>query len=139
MNTDFEQRLMTIERHLRNMRLAVIVIVAFFLYESLMPAELRPGKRDIQDIVKTKELVLVDQRGETLARLYAPRDEQLQKDSAQLLLSDTLGNKVALNSDAIKLYVREGADIIEQLRITPHDIIIYNEDGSEAKVRRTLQ
>ena len=130
MDTNSEQRLLTMERHLRNMRLAVIVIVAFFLYESLMPAELRPGSRDIQEIVKTKELVLVDKRGETIARLYTPKDEQLQKDSAQLLLSDSLGNKVVVNSDAIRLYVREGTDTIEQLRITPHDGVIYNEDAT---------
>ena len=136
MDTNFEQRLFTIERHLRNMRLAVIVIVAFFLYESLMPAELRPGRRDIQDVVKTKELILVDRRGETIARLFTPAKEQSQKDSAQLVLSDILGNQISLNPDAIQLYVREGVDTIEQLRITPHDIVIYNEDGSQTTLHK---
>ena len=132
MDTDIEKRLLTFERHLRNMRLAVIVVVAFFLYESLMPAELRPGKRDIQDVVKTRELILIDQRGEMIARLYAPQDEELQKESAQLVLSDSIGNQITLNSDAIKLFVREDVDTIEQLRITPNEVVIYNDDGTRA-------
>ena len=131
MNTDIEHRLLTMERHLRNMRMAVIVIVAFFLYESLMPAELRPGNRDIQDIVKTRELVLIDPRGETIARLSVPRDEELQKEGAQLVLSDSLGNRLSLNSDAIKLFVREEVDTIEQLRITPREVVLYNKDGTQ--------
>ena len=132
MDTNIEHRLLTMERHLRNMRMAIIVIVAFFLYESLMPAELRPGNRDIQDTVKTRELVLIDQRGEMIARLSAPRNEQLQKESAQLVLSDSLGNQITLDSDAIKLFVREDVDTIEQLRITPHEVVIYNKDGTQA-------
>ena len=58
---ELQERVTTLERHLRNMRMAVIVIVAFFLYESLMPDELRPGRdAGIEDLVKTRELVLVD-------------------------------------------------------------------------------
>lgn len=132
MDVNFEQRLLTMERHLRNMRMAVIVVVAFFLYESLMPAELRPGNRDIQDIVKTKELVLIDRRGETIARLSVPRDERSQKDSAQLVLSDSQGNRITLNSDAIKLFVREEVETIEQLSITSDEVVIYNKDGTRA-------
>ena len=132
MDANFEQRLLTMERHLRNMRMAVIVVVAFFLYESLMPAELRPGNRDIQDIVKTKELVLIDKRGETIARLSVPRDEQSRKDSAQLVLGDSQGNQITLNSDAIKLFVREEVETIEQLSITSDEVVIYNKDGTRA-------
>ena len=130
MDTDIEHRLQTMERHLRNMRMAVIVVVAFFLYESLMPAELRPGNRDIEDVVKTRELVLIDSRGEAIARLFVPEDEQLQKERAQLVLSDSLGNRTTLDSDAIKLFVREDVDTIEQLSITPHELVIYNKDGT---------
>ena len=130
MDTDIEHRLQTMERHLRNMRLAVIVVVAFFLYESLMPAELRPGNRDIQNVVKTRELVLIDSRGEAIARLSVLEDEQLQKERAQLVLSDSLGNRTTLDSDAIKLFVREDVDTIEQLSITPHELVIYNKDGT---------
>lgn len=130
MDTDIKHQLMTMERHLRNMRMAIIVVVAFFLYESLMPAELRPGNRDIRDIVKTRELVLVDQRGETIARLSTPKNEHLQKEQAQLVLSDSLGNQITLDSDAIKLFVREDVDSIEQLSITPREIVIYNKDGT---------
>ncbi len=132
MDTDIEHRLLTMERHLRNMRMAVIVVVAFFLYESLMPAELRPGNRDIQDVVKTRELVLIDSRGEAIARLSVPEDEQLQKERAQLVLSDSLGNRTTLDSDAIKLFVREDVDMIEQLSITPRELVIYNKDGTRA-------
>jgi len=132
MNTDFERRMLTAERHIRNMRLAVIVVVAFFLYESLMPPELRPGNRDIQEVVKTRELILVDQRGETIARLNASRDEQRQKDGAQLVLSDSHGNRITVDADAIKLFVREEVDTIEQLSITPREVVIYNKDGTRA-------
>ena len=132
MDIDIEPRLQTMERHLRNMRMAIIVVVAFFLYESLMPAELRPGNRDIEDIVKTRELVLIDSRGEMIARLSVPRDEQLQKERAQLVLSDSLGNQITLDSDAIKLFVREDVDTIEQLSITPREVVIYNKDGTRA-------
>ena len=131
MDTDIEQRMLTMERHLRNMRMAVIVVVAFFLYESLMPAELRPGDRDIKDVVKTRELILIDQRGESIARLSVPRDEQSQREQAQLVLSDSQGNRIRLNPDAIKLFVREDVDTIEQLSITPNEIVIYDKDGTQ--------
>ena len=131
MDIDIEQRMLTMERHLRNMRMAVIVVVAFFLYESLMPAELRPGDRDIKDVVKTRELILIDQRGESIARLSVPRDEQSQREQAQLVLSDSQGNRIRLNPDAIKLFVREDVDTIEQLSITPNEIVIYDKDGTQ--------
>ena len=131
MDIDIEQRMLTMERHLRNMRMAVIVVVAFFLYESLMPAELRPGDRDIKDVVKTRELILIDQRGESIARLSVPRDEQSQREQAQLVLSDSQGNRIRLNPDAIKLFVREDVDTIEQLSITASEIVIYDKDGTQ--------
>ena len=131
MDIDIEQRMLTMERHLRNMRMAVIVVVAFFLYESLMPAELRPGDRDIKDVVKTRELILIDQRGESIARLSVPRDEQSQREHAQLVLSDSQGNRIRLNPDAIKLFVREDVDTIEQLSITASEIVIYDKDGTQ--------
>ena len=132
MDTNIEHRLLTMERHLRNMRMAVIVVVAFFLYESLMPAELRPGNRDIQDIVKTRELVLIDSRGEAIARLSVPENEQLQKERGATCIERLFRNQTTLDSDAIKLFVREDVDTIEHLIITPYELVIYNKDGTRA-------
>lgn len=130
MDSNFEQRLATIERHLRNMRMAVIVVVAFFLYESLMPDELRPGNRDIQDVVKTRELILLDSNGETLARLKADSDNQQTTEYAELILSDSVGNRMAISSDALRLFTRQHIDTIERLSIAPNKIMMYNESGT---------
>jgi len=72
-NDEIHNRVAALERHLRNMRMAVIVVVAFFLYESLMPPELRPGRQEkIEDSVKTRALVLMNESGDARARLDVP-------------------------------------------------------------------
>lgn len=130
MDSNAEQRLATIDRHLRNMRMAIIVVVAFFLYESLMPDELRPGNRGVQETVKTHELILLDNNGETLARLKANRDDQQVEEYAELVLSDSTGNQITVAADAIRLFVRQGVDTVERLSIEPNTIEIYDQSGN---------
>ena len=123
---ELRERVTTLERHLRNMRMAVIVIVAFFLYESLMPDELRPGRdAKIEDAVKTRALVLVDDAGDVRARLDTADDGV-----GRLVLRDRAGNRVRLGARMLSFGVRDGADVIEQLKVNARGVEVYERDGS---------
>lgn len=125
-NDEIHNRVTALERHLRNMRMAVIVVVAFFLYESLMPPELRPGRQaKIEDSVKTRELVLVNESGDARARLDVTDDG-----GARLVLRDGAGNRVRVGAGALVVGVRDGADVVEQLRVGASGIEAYDRDGN---------
>ena len=120
------ERVTSLERHLRNMRMAVIVIVAFFLYESLMPEELRPGRGGkIEERIETRELVLVDDAGDVRARLDAADDG-----AGRLVLRDRAGNRVRLGAHALSFGVRDGADVIEQSNVGARGVEVYDRDGA---------
>ena len=121
---ELQERVTTLERHLRNMRMAVIVIVAFFLYEALMPDELRPGRdARVEEHVKTRELTLVDAAGEPRARL------DVGDDGARLVLRDRAGNRVRVGARALGIGVRDGADVIEQLSVDARGVEVYDRAG----------
>ncbi len=125
-NDEIHNRMTVIERHLRNMRMAVVIVVAFFLYESLMPPELRPGRHEkIEDSLKTRELVLMDEAGDARARL-----DVTDQGGARLVLRDRAGNRVRLGADTVVVGVRDGADIVEQLRIEARGIEAYDRAGN---------
>ncbi|MDD9806145.1 MAG: hypothetical protein OXU50_06570 [Gammaproteobacteria bacterium] len=125
-NDEIHNRVTALERHLRNMRMAVIVVVAFFLYESLMPPELRPGRQaKIEDSVKTRELVLVNESGDARARLDVTDDG-----GARLVLRDGAGNRVRVGAGALVVGVRDGADVVEQLRVGARGIEAYDRAGN---------
>jgi len=125
-NDEIHNRVAALERHLRNMRMAVIVVVAFFLYESLMPPELRPGRQaKIEDSVKTRELVLVNESGDTRARL-----DVTDAGGALLVLRDAAGNRVRVGAGALAVGVRDGADVVERMRVGAGAIEAYDGAGN---------
>lgn len=123
-NADLSARVMTLERHLRNMRMAVIVVVAFFVYEALMPPELRPGREKVHKTLKTEELVLTSRAGDVFARLV------IDDRKGRLVLTGADGGRVNVDPAAVGLSLRgDGGETIEQLRITPEGVFIYDRDG----------
>jgi len=125
-NDEIHNRVAALERHLRNMRMAVIVVVAFFLYESLMPPELRPGRQEkIEDSVKTRELVLMNESGDARARL-----DVTDAGGARRVLRDGAGNRVRVGADALAVGVRDGADVVERMRVGAGAIEAYARAGN---------
>ena len=125
-DNELRERVTSLERHLRNMRMAVVIVVAFFLYEALMPGELRPGhNQEIEDRVKTRELLLVDDVGDVRARLDTTDDG-----GGRLVLRDRAGNRVRLDARALGVGVRAGADVIEQLNLEAGGIEVYDRAGN---------
>ena len=64
----YRQRIQEIERQLRNMRLAIIVVVAFFIYDTLAPSGFRDRTHTLNQI-ETQDLRVVDERGRSWMRL----------------------------------------------------------------------
>ena len=120
---EINQRLARMERHLRNMRMAVIVVVAFFVYDALMPSELRPGRAKTHSILKTEELVLTNRSGDIFARLVVDEDKGVfnlhNMDGAQTRLTPT---GTILSDD-------DDGTTVQRLRITPQGISLYDEKG----------
>jgi len=125
-NDEIHNRVAALERHLRNMRMAVIVVVAFFLYESLMPPELRPGRQEkIEDSVKTRELVLMNESGDARARL-----DVTDAGGARLVLRDGAGNRVRVGADALAVGVGDGAGVVGRMRVGAGAIEAYDRAGN---------
>ncbi len=70
------------------MRLAIIVIAAFFAYEAIGPLPFGRDRVEIQETVKVRELFVVDDRGETIVYLGTDGD------GAGLILDDARGNRL---------------------------------------------
>lgn len=124
-NEELTARVAKFERHLRNLRMAVIIVVAFFVYEALMPPELRPGNQEkIHTVLKTEELVLTTRGGGVSARLV------IDEDGGRLNILDNKGNQIELQPDAIRLITERNGKDFDQLRITPDSITIYDNQGN---------
>ena len=124
-NGNLQSRVEKLERHLRNMRMAVVIVVAFFVYESLMPPELRPGRAPVHKTLHTEELVVTDGSGEIFARLL------IDDRKGRLVLSDFTGKQINLNPSALGLSIPSNGEAIEQLRITSDGVFIYNAEGQK--------
>ena len=80
------QRLEVMEKTVRNMRIAIIMIAAFFVYQALAPSGLWKGI-EVKEIVKMKELIIIDDHGHEWARLGAGSD------GGRLILDNEAGNR----------------------------------------------
>ena len=104
------QRLETMERLMRNMRFAIIIIAAFFVYQAIAPSGLWKGI-EVRNVVKLKELILIDDSGNELARLGASHH------GGSLVLDHESGARLKLSADMIRLLKATAEGHTEQLRI----------------------
>ncbi len=107
-------------RDLQRMRLAVIVIAAFFVYDAVGPFTFKEERVVVQDMIKVKELVVVNDFGERIA--YLGSDET----GAGLVLDDEAGNRLEARPAAVSLIVPDGADLSVRLRVRPDGIDVYD-------------
>ena len=108
------------KRDLQRMRLAVIVIAAFFVYEALGPFTFKEERVAVQDMVKVKELIVVNDFGERIA--YLGGDET----GAGLILDDEAGNRLEARPSGMSLMVPEKADLVVRLRMQAGGIDLYD-------------
>lgn len=100
---ELTQRVNLLEKTIRNMRIAVIIIAAFFLYESIAPAGFGQMDVRVMEKVKLKELMVLDENNQMRVRL------SVAEDGPQLLLEDPdSGQRVVLtNADLSILQASE--------------------------------
>ena len=116
------QRLEVMEKTVRNMRIAIIMIAAFFVYQALAPSGLWKGI-EVKEIVKMKELIIIDDHGHEWARLGAGSD------GGRLILDNEAGNRLKLSPDVIRILKTAGDGYIEQVQLDDSNMIFYDEDG----------
>ena len=120
---EFSDRVKLIERNLQRMRLAVIVIAAFFVYEAIGSLPFGRDRVEVQEKVKVRELFVVDERGQTIAYLGADGD------GAALTLDDTDGNRLDARAAVVRLMALAGTGRVERLRLRGEGIQAYDADG----------
>lgn len=108
---ELAQRLSVLERHTRNMRLAIIVIVAFFIYEALAPDGFHDRTHQLSNI-ETQDLRIVDAQRETLLRLSA------NENGAAIVLNGVDGARTTISPRDIKMYPFAG-EPERHLQLTP--------------------
>ena len=120
---EFSEQIKKMESNMQRMRLAIIVLAAFFIYEALGPLPFGRDRVDIQQEIKARELFIVDARGEVIA--YLGSDET----GAGLFLEDVDGNRLDARPDALRLMSIDGDQRFERLRVTGDGVKVYDENG----------
>ena len=120
-NDDLQARLTTLERHIRNMRLAIIVVVAFFIYESLAPSGFHDRTHRLNKI-ETQDLRIVNERRETLLRM-AQGDN-----GANIVLHGGNGEQTVIRPDSLTIYPFAG-EPKRRLELTPDGARAFFDDA----------
>lgn len=108
---ELSDRMTFMERKLQRIRLAIIVIAAFFVYQAIGPLTFGGERVEAWDTVKVRELLVVDELGKIVAHLNAGED------GAELVLNDAAGNRVVATGAGIVLTAPEDGSRVERLRI----------------------
>lgn len=117
---ELSDRVTFMERKLQRIRLAIIVIAAFFVYQAIGPLTLgtmtfgegRGGEQvEVQRTVKAQELIVVDELGKTVAYLSAAAG------GAKLVLHDADGNRLVATAPGVMVTALEDGVRVERLRI----------------------
>lgn len=124
MDETMATRVAQLERHLRNMRMAVVVIAAFFVYEAIAPDGFHDRPR-VSERIDTRELRVLDAQGQTVARLGA------DENGARFALSDASGNRLSADARALRLRPADGAG---GARIEAGGVEVRSGDGRVARL-----
>lgn len=120
---DLQARLAALERHVRNMRLAIIVVVAFFIYEALAPSGFHDRTHRLTKI-ETQDLRLVDEHRETLLRM-AQGD-----DGASIVLRGGNGEQTIIRPASLTIYPFAG-EPQRRLELTPDGARAFGGDAPQ--------
>ena len=111
------------QQRMQRMRLAIIIIVAFFIYEALGPLPFGRERTEVQQMLKVRELHIVGDRGEVIAYLGGDAE------GAGLVLHDAVGKRLDARAGVIKLSQQESDRQLERLRIQIDGIEVYDRNG----------
>ena len=125
---EFSKQMELMNRNLQRMRLAIIVIAAFFVYEAIGPLPFGGDRIKVQEAVKVRELFVVDARGETVAYLGA------DDGGAGLILDDAVGNRLDARPATVRLMSAHGDGWVERLRIWGEGVEAYDDRGRVTEV-----
>ncbi len=98
---DLTQHMQEFERHIRHLRLALIIMVAFFVYDSLSEFRDRPHRLKS---IETQAMHIVDKQGRSLMRLG------VSETGAILTLNDQSGRQLEISPHAIVMRPVAGQD-----------------------------
>lgn len=112
-------RIEEMERHIRNMRLAIIVIVAFFIYDTLAPDGFRDRTHTLTRI-ETRELRVVDERGRALIRMNA------HEAGGALRIDGTGGARLTIEPEALVMRPVAGT-AVPRMALSPTGVKVYGE------------
>ncbi|MGU9978203.1 MAG: hypothetical protein ACNYNY_05980 [Candidatus Oxydemutatoraceae bacterium WSBS_2016_MAG_OTU14] len=119
-NTELLQRVNILEKTIRNMRIAVIVIVAFFLYESIAPAGFGQMDVRVMETLKLKQLMLLDQNNQVRMRLTS------DEDGGQFILEDAeAGSRVVINDKGFNILESSDSGWQRALHISKKGLMKY--------------
>ncbi len=121
---DFPDRMEALEKNVRNIRIAVIIIAAFFLYETIAPSGLGKGDLRVMNTVKLKELVILDSENREQIRMYA--DEE----GGQLVLNSHNDVRLHLTGEGVSAMLPSPTGYVEHLRIDNEGVSAYDRSGS---------
>ena len=108
---EFSDRITFMERKLQRIRLAIIVIAAFFVYQAIGPLTFGEERVEVLETVKARELLVVDELGKVVAYL------SVGEDGAELVLDDAAGNRLVATSAGVVLTAPKDGGRVERLRI----------------------
>ena len=125
-----EERFEKIEKYVRNMRLAVIFIVAFFVYDALTESGIL-GRESFTsaDTVRARELLIVSERGASMLRIGTDANQQIE-----LIIDNEAGERLRMDAGALSL-LQTGAhqQRVRRLRLEADELKRYDMDGNELK------
>ena len=119
----YERRMREMERQIRNMRLAIIVVVAFFIYDTLAPDGFRDRTHTLTRI-ETQELRVTDDRGRILMRLGA------NDAGGAIHLENPDGARLTMDARAIVMRPLAG-EALPRLEILPSGVRTYGKPGAQ--------
>ena len=120
-------RVEKLEKYVRNMRLAVIVIVAFFVYDALTEAGILGQQSSLPittDTMRTRELLVIAPDNTGMLRIGAGANQQLE-----LTLDNEDGERLYLEAGSLGLLQTDrNQQRVHRMLVESEDIHFYGKN-----------
>lgn len=125
--TELKERVEKLEKYVRNMRLAVIVIVAFFVYDALTEAGILGQQSSLPmttDTMRTHELLVIAPDNTGMLRIGAGANQQLE-----LTLDNEDGERLYLEAGSLGLLQTDrNQQRVHRMLVDSEDIHFYGKN-----------
>lgn len=125
--TALKERIEKMEKYVRNMRLAVIFIVAFFVYDALTESGILGQKSStaIADTMRTRELLVISRHDASMLRVGTNQDQQIE-----LTIDNEAGERLSLDAHAIGLLQTDRHQRrVQRFRLEAEKLEFYDANG----------